>query len=43
MSNSKSRIPIGAKVEISPEVLMLGVKAEIDQNIFNLSQVTNNC
>jgi hypothetical protein len=43
MSNSKSRIPIGAKVEISPKDFTLGVKAEIDQNIFNLPQVTNKC
>jgi hypothetical protein len=32
----KSSIPIGAKVEISPKGSMLGVKAEIEKNIFNL-------
>jgi hypothetical protein len=43
LSNSKSRIPIGAKVEISPKGFTLGVKAEVDPNIFNLPQVTNKC
>jgi hypothetical protein len=35
----KSSIPIGAKVEISPKVFTLGVKAEIQKIIFNLPQV----
>jgi hypothetical protein len=43
MCNSKSRIPIAAKVEISPKGFTLGVKAEIDPNIFNLPQVSNKC
>jgi hypothetical protein len=38
----KSSIPIGGKVEISPKGLTLGVKAETQNNIFNLPQVTNN-
>jgi len=39
----KSSIPIGAKVEISPKGLALGVKAETQKNIFNLLQVTKKC
>jgi len=34
MSNSKSSIPIGAKVEISPNGFTLGVKAEIRAKYF---------
>jgi len=37
----KSSIPIGAKVEIGPKGFTLGVKAEIEKNIFNLVQATN--
>jgi hypothetical protein len=40
----KSSIPIGGKVEISLiGFLHLGVKTEIEKNIFNLPQVTNKC
>jgi hypothetical protein len=39
----KSSIPIGAKIEISPKGFTLGLKAEIEENIFNLPQVTNKC
>jgi hypothetical protein len=42
----KSSISIGAKVEISPKGLTLGIKAEIGggkkkKKLFNLPQVTN--
>jgi hypothetical protein len=37
-----SSIPIGAEVEISLKSL-LGVKTEIGEKKFNLSQVTNKC
>jgi len=45
--NFKSSIPIGAKVEISPNLCFtLGVKAEIEKkkkkNLFNLPQVLIN-
>jgi hypothetical protein len=39
----KSSILIGAKVEISPKDFTLGVKVEIEKNIFNLPQVSNKC
>ncbi len=39
----KSSIRIGAKVEISPEGLKLGVKAEIEKIFSNLPQVSNKC
>jgi len=39
---TKSSIPIGAKVEISPKGCTVGVKAEIEKNIFNLPQATTN-
>ncbi len=39
----KSSIPIGARVEISPKGFTLGVKTEIEKNIFNLPQVTIKC
>jgi hypothetical protein len=43
-SHLKSSIPIGAKVEISfMGFLHLGVKTEIEKNLFNLPQVTNKC
>jgi hypothetical protein len=38
----KSSIPIGAKVEISPKGFTLGVKAELEKNLFNLPKVTHN-
>jgi len=38
----KSSIPIGAKVEISPEGFTLGVKAEIEKNLFIVPQVQIN-
>jgi hypothetical protein len=38
----KSRIPIGAKVEISPKRFTLGVKAEIEKKLFDLPQVLIN-
>jgi hypothetical protein len=38
----KSSIPIGAKVEIGPKASTLGVKAELEKNLFNLPKVTNN-
>jgi hypothetical protein len=40
---SKSSIPIGAKVEISPNGFTLEVKAETRNDLFNLAQVTNKC
>jgi hypothetical protein len=39
----RSSIPIGAKVEIGPKGLTLGVKTEIEKNIFNLPQATKKC
>jgi hypothetical protein len=39
----KSSIPIGGKVEISPKGFTLGVKAELEKNLFHLPQVTNKC
>jgi hypothetical protein len=33
----KSSIPIGAKVEISPKGFTLGVKAELQKNLFNVT------
>jgi hypothetical protein len=33
---TKSSIPVGAKVEISPKRFTLGVKAEIEKKLFNL-------
>jgi hypothetical protein len=41
----KSSIPIGAKVEISPKgrAFTLGVKAELEKNLFNLPKVGSNC
>jgi hypothetical protein len=39
----KSSIPIGAKVEISPNGFTLGVKGWSRKSLFNLPQVTNNC
>jgi len=42
--NFKSRIHISAKVEISPKGFTLWFnKAEIEKNLFNMSQVTNKC
>jgi hypothetical protein len=38
----KSSILIGAKVEISPKGFALGVKGEIEKNLFNLPQVLIN-
>jgi hypothetical protein len=38
----ESSIPIGAKVEISPKGFTQGVKAEIEKNKFNLTQVLIN-
>jgi hypothetical protein len=39
----KSSIPIGGKVEISPKGCTLGVKTELEKNIFKLPQVNNKC
>jgi hypothetical protein len=39
----KSSIPIGANVEISPNGFTPGVKAETQNNIFNLPQITSKC
>jgi hypothetical protein len=39
---TKSSIPIGAKVEINPKGFTLGVKAEIEKKLFNLPQVLIN-
>jgi len=39
---TKSSIPIGAKVEISPNGFTLGVKAEIEKKLFSLLQVLIN-
>ncbi len=33
----KSSIPIGAKIEISPKGFTLGVKAELQKNLFNVT------
>jgi hypothetical protein len=35
----RSSIPIGAKVEISPKGFTLGVKAELEKNLFNLPKL----
>jgi hypothetical protein len=45
MFNPNQSIPIGAKVEIGPKGFALGVKAEIEKNIFNLVQakLINKC
>jgi hypothetical protein len=39
----KSNIPIDAKVEMSPNGFTVGVKAELEKNLFNLPQFTYKC
>jgi hypothetical protein len=41
-SQGKCSTQIGAKVEISPKGFTLGVKAEIEKQLFNLAQVLIN-
>jgi hypothetical protein len=41
MFNSNQAFLLVQKLKISPKAVTLGVKAEIEKNLFNLPQVTN--